>query len=306
MRRSAVIRARSSRIRLTADHPGRLSCLASLTSPHRAHTADAGGDLRLLGQAPSHVDPSYHDGPDPVKYGDAGMRFEARVRAIATRWHGGCRARRAAHRRCRRSPVASVDGHELQRLRQVAGASGTRPCADRVRADRSRDALIVGRPEGGAHRRPRAVDGSRVARPRRVECRQRPADRRTHRHTGREGPAPGLAAVRVWTLPAGGQQPAGHPAGEPAGYLERPGPPAVELELHAEHQRRDELLARRDSEPRRDARPAAGHDRRSRGDRREDRADELRRRAAGARTTTRTCGASRRPSATTAAAIPSG
>ena len=49
-------------IRLTADHPGRLSFLASLTSPHRAHTADAGGDFRLIGQAPSHADPSYHDG----------------------------------------------------------------------------------------------------------------------------------------------------------------------------------------------------------------------------------------------------
>ncbi len=70
-------------IRLTADHPERLSFLASLTSPHRAHTADAGGDLRLLGQAPSHADPSYHDGADPVQYGDAGMRFEARLRAIA-------------------------------------------------------------------------------------------------------------------------------------------------------------------------------------------------------------------------------
>jgi alpha-L-fucosidase 2 len=69
-------------IRLMADHPGRLSFLAAITSPHRARTADAGGDLRLLGQAPSHADPSYHDGADPVKYSDAGMHFEARVRAI--------------------------------------------------------------------------------------------------------------------------------------------------------------------------------------------------------------------------------
>ena len=68
-------------IRLTADHPGRLSFLASLTSPHRSHTAGAAGDLRLIGQAPSHADPSYHDGADPVQYGDAGMRFETRVRA---------------------------------------------------------------------------------------------------------------------------------------------------------------------------------------------------------------------------------
>ena len=70
-------------IRLAADHPGRLSILASLTSPHRAHTAEAAGDLRLAGQAPSHADPSYHDGADPVQYGEAGMRFEARLRAMA-------------------------------------------------------------------------------------------------------------------------------------------------------------------------------------------------------------------------------
>ena len=70
-------------IRLAGDHPGRLSFLASLTSPHRAHTAEAAGDLRLAGQAPSHADPSYHDGADPVQYGEAGMRFEARLRAMA-------------------------------------------------------------------------------------------------------------------------------------------------------------------------------------------------------------------------------
>ena len=69
-------------VRLTADHPGRLSCLASLTSPHRAFTAEEAGDLRLLGQAPSHADPSYHDGAVPVTYGDGGMGFEGRLRAI--------------------------------------------------------------------------------------------------------------------------------------------------------------------------------------------------------------------------------
>src|SRR4029079_15174830 len=41
----------------------------------------AAGDRPLIGQAPSHADPSYHDGADPVQYGDAGMRFETRVRA---------------------------------------------------------------------------------------------------------------------------------------------------------------------------------------------------------------------------------
>ena len=43
------------------------------------------------------------------------------------------------------------------------------------------------------------------------------------------------------------------------------GAPAVELELHDEHQRADELLAGRVGQPRRDARAAARHDRRPRG-----------------------------------------
>ena len=43
----------------------------------------------------------------------------------------------------------------------------------------------------------------------------------------------------------------GTAAREPAGDLERPGAPAVELELHDQHQHADELLAGRDHEPRR-------------------------------------------------------
>jgi alpha-L-fucosidase 2 len=70
-------------LRLTADRPGRLTLVARLTSLLRSRTAEADGDLRLLGQAPAHVDPSYHDQAAPVQYAEeAGMRFEARLRAV--------------------------------------------------------------------------------------------------------------------------------------------------------------------------------------------------------------------------------
>ena len=89
-------------VRLTADRPGMLQCHVRLSSALR-HTVTADRDaLRLLGQAPSHVDPSYYDTDEPVLYGRVpahgaprrgpsaaagtepsagGMRFEARVGA---------------------------------------------------------------------------------------------------------------------------------------------------------------------------------------------------------------------------------
>ena len=71
-------------VRLTASRPGRLTFLARLSGPHRYHTHEDARDLRLIGQAPSHADPSYHDGAVPVRYdADGGMRFEARLRAVA-------------------------------------------------------------------------------------------------------------------------------------------------------------------------------------------------------------------------------
>ena len=55
----------------------------------------------------------------------------------------------------------------------------------------------------------------------------------------------------------------------------------MELELHDEHQRADELLARRVGQPRRHARPAARLDRRARRHRREDRSHATTARTAG-------------------------
>jgi len=71
-------------IRLAVDRPGRLTFVARLSSLLRSSTGEDGRDLRLRGRAPAHVDPSYHDQDLPVVYDDQrGMRFEARLRAIA-------------------------------------------------------------------------------------------------------------------------------------------------------------------------------------------------------------------------------
>jgi alpha-L-fucosidase 2 len=76
--------AQAVAMRLTVDRPGRLTFVARLSSLLRSSTEEADQDLRLRGRAPAHVDPSYHDQDIPVVYDEqGGMRFEARLRAIA-------------------------------------------------------------------------------------------------------------------------------------------------------------------------------------------------------------------------------
>ena len=71
-------------IRLSSDRPGLLGFSARLSSRLRYRTAASDGTLTLLGQAPSHVDPSYYDRDDPVQYdAGTGMRFAAHLQAVA-------------------------------------------------------------------------------------------------------------------------------------------------------------------------------------------------------------------------------
>jgi alpha-L-fucosidase 2 len=92
-------------VRLAVDQPRMLNCHARLSSPlHHAVTA-AGDTLKLIGEAPSHVDPSYYDTDEPILYGRVpahgvprrgpgtqgatvtstpGMRFEAHLSAVLT------------------------------------------------------------------------------------------------------------------------------------------------------------------------------------------------------------------------------
>ena len=71
-------------MRLTTDRPGTLRFAARLRSQLRYDTMVDGGTLVLRGRAPAHVDPSYFAQDDPVRYtSDGGMRFEIRVGAVA-------------------------------------------------------------------------------------------------------------------------------------------------------------------------------------------------------------------------------
>ncbi len=72
-------------IRLTCDQPGRINFIATADSQLRFETATAGNNtLVLRGKAPTHVDPSYIDSNDPIRYNDSeGMTFHCQVRAIA-------------------------------------------------------------------------------------------------------------------------------------------------------------------------------------------------------------------------------
>lgn len=87
-------------VRLHASRPGQLNLLLTMDSPVRSWAEALNNiTLRLVGKAPSHVDPNYLRSPNPVIYNDAegrGMRFEARV---AAQVRGGmCRREGAALR----------------------------------------------------------------------------------------------------------------------------------------------------------------------------------------------------------------
>ncbi|GAC1653579.1 MAG: glycoside hydrolase family 95 protein [Gemmatimonadaceae bacterium] len=71
-------------MRLAADRPRAVTFTATVGSPLRHRTAVDSGVLKLIGRAPAHVDPVYHDGPTPVRYDEReGMSFETHVTAHA-------------------------------------------------------------------------------------------------------------------------------------------------------------------------------------------------------------------------------
>jgi alpha-L-fucosidase 2 len=75
-------------VRLTCDQPGRIDLGLSADSPLRYAVETDGKDtLVLRGRAPTHVDPSYLDSKNPIRYDDGpnpeGMTFELRVRVKA-------------------------------------------------------------------------------------------------------------------------------------------------------------------------------------------------------------------------------
>ena len=176
-------------------------------------------------------------------------------------------ARRDPRRRRARGDAGARDGHELQRLRQGAGGAGARRGRDRGRRPGRRAGQALGHAPRRTPRRSPCALQSRDARPRARHRAARDADRRADREARRRRSRAGRAAVPVRPLPDDRRQPSRQPADEPAGHLERRDPSAVELELHDQHQHRDELLAGGDRQPRRAARAAAGVRRRARGQR---------------------------------------
>ena len=76
-------------IRLTADKPKQLNLVISSRSLLQHHNeVGANDELRVVGKAPAHADPSYHSGPVPIIYEDLngcnGMRFEYIIKAKNT------------------------------------------------------------------------------------------------------------------------------------------------------------------------------------------------------------------------------
>ncbi len=66
-------------VRLATDRPGALAFSARFSSPLRHRTAAPASAFAMSGTAPSHVDPSYYDRDEPVRYGPGAMRFAAHL-----------------------------------------------------------------------------------------------------------------------------------------------------------------------------------------------------------------------------------
>ena len=84
-----------------------------------------------------------------------------------------------------------------------------------------------------------------------------PADRRAHQELSRrQRSGAGGALFPIWPLPAHFQFASRRPARQFAGPLEREHEAALGQQIHHQHQHRDELLARRNLQPRRMRRTA--------------------------------------------------
>ncbi|WP_199619605.1 glycoside hydrolase family 95 protein [Paenibacillus alkalitolerans] len=73
-------------VRLTASMRGFLSFRAKLDSPLRYATKAVDGHFTISGTAPEHVEPSYRDAENPVRYGDPessrGLKFHGRLAVV--------------------------------------------------------------------------------------------------------------------------------------------------------------------------------------------------------------------------------
>ncbi len=66
-------------LRLAASRPGGLTFRVRMTSPLQSRTQAQGDSLLLTGKAPEQDDPHYLHTENPIRYGEEGMTFAARV-----------------------------------------------------------------------------------------------------------------------------------------------------------------------------------------------------------------------------------
>ena len=271
-------------MRLAADRPGLLAFSARLTSPlrHMHRLRSRRPRSCCTDRAPSHVDPNYYDRDEPVmlrRCPRTGMRFAAHLGAML---NGGGQVRvdrdglhvegateailvigaatsfngfAAPASDPARHPAALASSRAERRAREVDGSRSVTRTSPIIARCWSASSCSSTPPRHHLHTAPAAATAAPTAA---CNCHNvRQADRRMDRDRWRERRAADRAAVSIRPLSADREQPSWHAAGESAGHLERARARAVELELDAEYQRADELLARRKHQSRGAARPAA-------------------------------------------------
>ena len=282
-------------MRLSASAPRSLSFRVALASVHpTAKCAALGADgIALRGQVPGFAlrrtlewveergeqwkypelwdkDGKRRPFAKPVLYGEEiggrGMRFDARLRAMARDGEVEADAAGLTVRRRDRGAPHPDRRDQLQRLRQETprgcrragrGGPGAGIEEDLCRAEAG--------PRGGL---PAAVR-PRVAQPGRAHGPEPAAHQRAHREVRRRRrPVARRALLPVRPLPDDRRLAPRHAAAQPARALEPARHPAVGRRLHHQHQHRDELLAGGAGQSVRVPRAAAAHDSRAGRDRR--------------------------------------
>ena len=254
--------------------------------------------------------PRRHEGSRALRRG-TGRRGHALRRPAARAVPSGGRVSttpdgRLERARGRRGHAAAVRCHELQRLRPLAGARGASTPTPRHALRWPRPA--AGRSPSCARRTSptTAAFPARPSRPRRGRQPDRPTDERLRATAHGEDPALVALVFQYGRyLLIASSRPGTQPANLQGIWNDEMRPP-WSAQLDAEHQQRDELLARGDCNLAECHEPLLQFIARPRAERRARPRASTTARAAGSPTTTPTCGASPAPSATGARATPRG
>ena len=235
-------------MRITADRPGAISFTATLDTPHPHRVAPSGASgLVLVGTCPMHVAPNYDTVANPIIYDDhgTGMTFSVQLEVLAdggvmTTAADGLHVDDADAVTILLAAATSFNGYD-----RSPALDGRDPAAD------ARTALAVARQHSydqlrAAHINDHAALFDRVTLDLgRTETAGRPTDERIRHWQQTNDPQLVTLLFQYGRYLLDRLLPTGHPAGQPAGHLERAGAAAMELELDDQHQYPDELLAGR-------------------------------------------------------------